>query len=229
MDEYNLVEFIIDESQSHIRIDKALMACEHIASRSQALKLFVCATNVRSGQAKVFRQHEMSADAVMASACLPHIFKAVEIDGEAYWDGGFMGNPPIFPLINDTESQDIVLIQINPIEIENVPKTATEIRDSINNLSFNSSLMHEIRHINFIQKYLDTGLRSHPRLRNLYVHNIAPPKEFESLGVASKMNTNWKFLQKLRDMGRKQADAWLEQNYDKLGGASTCDMQMDEN
>lgn len=197
-----------------------------VLRKSELLKLFVCATNARTGRSKVFTNKEISADAVMASACLPFLFKAVEIDGEAYWDGGFMGNPPLYPLIDDTETEDILLVQINPVEIDKIPKTSTEIRDRMNDLSFNASLMHEMRHIRFIQKNIDKGLNSHPNLRNLYIHNIAPPnEEFQDLGVSSKMNTNWNFIQKLRQLGRRQAETWLEQNYDKIGHESTCDIE----
>jgi NTE family protein len=191
--------------------------------KTEVIKLFVCATNVRTSRAKIFHTQEISADAVMASACLPHLFKAVEIDGEAYWDGGFMGNPPIFPLIDDTETKDILLIQINPIKTEKIPTTAAEIRDRINAISFNSSLMHEMRRIRFVQRMLELGLNT-GKLRDLYVHCIYPEAEMNHLGVSSKINTDWDFLQKLRKLGRKKADEWLKTNYDQLGQASTCDI-----
>ncbi len=195
-----------------------------VLRKSEAVKLFVCATNVRTGRAKVFSGKEISCDAVMASACLPHIFKAVEIDGEAYWDGGFMGNPPIFPLIDDTETEDILLIQINPINIEHIPHTAAEIRDRINELSFNASLMHEMRRIRFVQRLLELGVND-GRLRNLHVHAINAESEMNKLGVTSKLNTDWDFIQRLRNIGRRKAEEWLAQNYDKIGEASTCDIR----
>jgi NTE family protein len=192
--------------------------------KTQAIKLFVCATNVRTARAKIFHTSEITADAVMASACLPQLFKAVEIDGEAYWDGGFMGNPPIFPLIDDTETEDILLIQINPINIKHIPKTATEIKDRINELSFNASLMHEMRRIKFVQRMLEAGVND-GLLRNLHVHCINAEEEMNNLGVSSKFNTDWDFIQKLRKLGRKVAEAWLDINYDKIGEESTCDIQ----
>jgi len=192
--------------------------------KSTATKLFVCATNVRTGRAKIFNKEEISSKAVMASACIPHLFKAVEIDGEAYWDGGFMGNPPIFPLVDDTETEDILLIQINPILSDKIPKTAIEIRDRMNEISFNASLMHEMRKINFIQKNLHLGLKAHNKLRNLFIHKIAPSENMHKLGVSSKMNTDWKFLNKLRKQGREQADKWIKDNFDSLGERSTCDI-----
>lgn len=193
--------------------------------KTEVIKLFVCATNVRTARAKVFTKNEISADAVMASACLPHLFKAVEIDGEAYWDGGFMGNPPIFPLIDDTETEDILLIQINPINIPNIPKSAGEIRDRINTISFNASLMHEMRRIKFVQRLLELGLNTEGKLRDLHIHCIYPESEMNNLGAASKLNAEWSFLQKLRQLGRKKAEEWLATSYDKLGEESTCDIR----
>jgi NTE family protein len=191
--------------------------------KTEVIKLYVCATNVRTSRARVFSTNEISAKAVMASACLPHLFKAVEIDGEAYWDGGFMGNPPIFPLIDDTETEDILLIQINAINSSDIPKTATEIRDRINEISFNASLMHEMRRIRFVQRMLELGLNT-GNLRDLHIHCIFPEAEMKNLGVSSKLNTDWDFLQRLRKLGRKKADEWLSKNYDKIGQESTCDI-----
>ena len=192
---------------------------------TKVMKVFVCATNVRTARAKVFHTKEISADALMASACLPHLFKAVEIDGEAYWDGGFMGNPPIFPLIDDTETEDILLIQINPIKIAEIPKTASEIRDRLNEISFNASLMHEMRRIRFVQRLLELDMNRQTKLRDLYIHAIYPEEEMHKLGATSKMNTDWKFLQSLRQLGRKKAEEWLKINFEKLGNESTCDIK----
>jgi len=188
-------------------------------------KLFVCATNVLSGRAKVFTGEEISLKAVMASACLPFLFKAVEIDGEHYWDGGYMGNPPIFPLINDTETSDILLIQINPIKIHELPRTADEIRDRINTLSFNTSLMHEMRRVNLIQRLLQLGLDLDGKSRKLNIHHINPEELMAGMSVSSKLNADWKFLLRLRAYGRQAAEEWLTENYDKIGVHSTCDLK----
>lgn len=188
-------------------------------------KLFVCATNVRSGRAKVFAGEEISLRAVMASACLPFLFKAVEIDGEYYWDGGYMGNPPIFPLINDTETSDILLIQINPIRINELPRTADEIRDRINTLSFNTSLMHEMRRVNLIQRLLQLGLDLDGKSRKLNIHHINPEELMAGMSVSSKLNADWKFLLRLRSYGRQAAEDWLKENYDKIGVTSTCSLK----
>lgn len=193
--------------------------------KNTAIKLFACATNVRTSRAKIFDMSEISVDAVLASACLPFLFKAVEIDGEHYWDGGYMGNPPIFPLIDGAESADILLVQINPIKIDKVPKSAEEIRDRINTLSFNSSLMHEMRRVNFVQKMLSDGYNMHGILRNLRIHNINPEVALGSLGASSKMNADWNFLQKLRQLGHAMATDWLRTNFDDIGINSTCDVK----
>ena len=187
-------------------------------------KLFVCATNVRRGRARVFSLPEISCRAVMASACIPYIFKAVHIDGEDYWDGGFMGNPPIFPLI-DAGCKDIMLVQINPINIDKTPTSSTEIRDRINELSFNSSLMLEMRRIEFIDRLLDAGVDLGPKFRKIFIHNINPEKEVQPLNLSSKLNARWDFLRQLRDIGRQKADEWLAENFSRIGKESTCDVR----
>ncbi len=188
-------------------------------------KLFVCATNVCTGRAKIFSGEEISLKAVMASACLPFLFKAVEIDGNYYWDGGYMGNPPIFPLINDTETSDILLIQINPIRIKEVPRTADEIRDRINTLSFNTSLMHEMRRVNLIQRLLQLGLNLDGKSRKINIHHINPEELMSEMSVSSKLNADWKFLLRLRAHGREAAEKWLSENYEKIGVESTCNVR----
>ena len=190
----------------------------------QVTKLFVCATNVRRGRARVFSLPEISCRAVMASACIPYIFKAVHIDGEDYWDGGFMGNPPIFPLI-DAGSKDIMLVQITPVNIDKTPTSSTEIRDRINELSFNSSLMLEMRRIEFIDRLLDAGVDLGPKFRKIFIHNINPEKEVQPLNLSSKLNARWDFLRQLRDIGRQKADEWLAENFSRIGKESTCDVR----
>ncbi|MCO6480902.1 MAG: patatin-like phospholipase family protein [Phaeodactylibacter sp.] len=187
-------------------------------------KLFVCATNVRRGRARVFSLPEITCRAVMASACIPYIYKAVHIDGEDYWDGGFMGNPPIFPLI-DAGCKDVMLVQINPINIDKTPTSSTEIRDRINELSFNSSLMLEMRRIDFVDRLLDAGVDLGPKFRKIYIHNINPEKEVQPLNLSSKLNARWDFLCQLRDVGRQKADEWLSENFERLGKESTCDVR----
>ena len=188
-------------------------------------KLFVCATNVRTGKIKVFQPDEISVDALLASACLPFMFPAVEVDGEHYWDGGFMGNPAIFPLIYHCKSSDIVIVQINPIGCSRLPKTGREILNRMNEISFNSSLMREMRALAFVTKLLQEGaIPNAGRLRRIHVHLIGDEEVMTELGVSSKLNAEWEFLSYLRDVGRLRANAWLKNNFDKLGVESSIDV-----
>jgi len=198
---------------------------EALAKSDCPLKLFLSATNVRTGKVKVFERHEVCADHTLASACLPFLFQAVEIEGEAYWDGGYMGNPALFPLIYNCESSDIVIVHINPLHREKLPRTAMEIMNRINEISFNSSLMREMRAISFVTRLIDEGKVSGNDLRRLYVHGISSEDEMTRVGVASKLNGDWGFLTHLRDIGRDCATAWLKANFDRIGQESTVDIR----
>jgi NTE family protein len=188
------------------------------------IQLFLCATNVRSGKVKVFGESELSADAVLASGCLPVLFKAVEIDGEAYWDGGYMGNPAIFPLIYRCGTPDIMVVHVNPIMREEVPVTAGEILNRINEISFNSSLMREMRAISFVTRLIDDGEVEMDRLKRLHIHAISAEERMRDLSVLSKLNADWDFLLDLKEVGRAHADAWLRENFDQIGRRSTIDI-----
>jgi NTE family protein len=198
---------------------------EALANSDCPVKLFLSATNVRTGKVKVFERHEVCADRTLASACLPFVFQAVEIDGEAYWDGGYMGNPALFPLIYNCESSDVVIVHINPLHREKLPRTAMEIMNRINEISFNSSLMREMRAISFVTRLIDEGKVNGNDLKRLYVHGISAEDEMTRLGVASKLNGDWGFLTHLRDIGRDCADAWLKTNFDRIGRESTVDIR----
>lgn len=198
---------------------------EELRKPTAPVRLFISATNVRTGKVKVFQRPEICADAVLASACLPFMFQAVEIDGEAYWDGGYMGNPAIFPLIYGCDSRDVVIVHINPLERPDVPQTARDILNRINEISFNSSLMREMRAINFVTDLIDTGQLCRPDLRRMLVHSISADEIMITLGVSSKLNADRDFLEWLRDHGRQCAEAWLAQNYDALGRRSTVDIR----
>ena len=193
--------------------------------RESKVRLFTCAANVKSGRIRVFECREMCIEAVLASACLPFMFQAVEVAGEHYWDGGYMGNPPIFPLIYNCTSQDVVLIMVNPIVIDAVPKTAQAIFDRINTLSFNSSLMREMRAINFVTKLVDAGFTDGGRLKRMFIHCVDAEEEMRKLGVSSKLNAQWDFLMYLHQLGRERAATFLEANYDKLGRESSTDLE----
>jgi NTE family protein len=189
-----------------------------------ALKLFLSATNVRTGKVKIFGNDEISADAVLASACLPFMFQAVSIKGEDYWDGGYMGNPAIFPLIYKCESRDIVVIHINPIERTETPTTARDILNRINEISFNSSLMREMRAIAFVTKMIDDGTIDEGKMKRMLIHAIEGQDFMRELGVSSKMNADWEFLTHLRDVGRERAEQWLGANFDAVNQSTTVDL-----
>jgi NTE family protein len=193
--------------------------------RQSAVKLFLSATNVRTGKVKVFGNDEVTADAVLASACLPFMFQAVSINGESYWDGGYMGNPAIFPLIYKCESRDIVILHINPIERMETPTTARDILNRINEISFNSSLMREMRAIAFVTKMIDDGIIEEGRMKRMLIHAIEAQDFMRELGVSSKLNADWEFLTHLRDVGRERAERWLETNFDALNQRTSVDLR----
>jgi NTE family protein len=193
--------------------------------REKKVQLFICASNVMTGRIRVFDQHNVTVDAVLASACLPFMFQAVEIDGQFYWDGGYMGNPPLYPLIYNTQTHDILIIQLNPINIPEVPQTAQAILDRINTLSFNSSLMREMRAIHFVTKLIDGGFDDQGRLKRVFIHTIDAEDHMNKLGVSSKLNADWEFLMSLHDYGRQQAEAFLSEHYDQIGKESSTDVE----
>ncbi|MGH6931552.1 MAG: patatin-like phospholipase family protein [Dongiaceae bacterium] len=190
-----------------------------------ATKLFIAATNVKSGKVKVFETRDMSVDVLMASACLPYLFQAVEVDGEHYWDGGYMGNPAIFPLIYNCDSHDVVIVHINPIERDELPTTGRDILNRVNEISFNSSLMRELRAIQFVTDLIENGSIKENGLKKMHIHSIEAQDVMSGLGVSSKLNPNWEFLTYLRDVGRERAERWLDGQYDNIGRASTCDIR----
>ena len=191
------------------------------------VKLFLSATNVRTGKVKVFEKAELCADAVLASACLPFLFHAVEIGGEAYWDGGYMGNPAIFPLIYGCESRDVVVVHINPTMRPDVPRTARDILNRVNEISFNSSLMREMRAIQFVTDLIDQGRVADGKLKRMLVHAIAADEVMGQLGANSKLNADASFLRYMRDAGRRCAATWLEERWDDVGERSSVDIRGD--
>jgi len=196
--------------------------------RCDCVDLFVSATNVRTGQVRVFRNEEITPEVVLASACLPDLFQAVEIDGEHYWDGGYMGNPSLFPLFYYTKSRDIVIVHINPLRREKIPKTAAEIENRLNEITFNASLLKELRAIAFVVKLLEEQwLRDERRgeLKHVLVHSIRADEALKDLGVATKFVSDWAFLTDLRDRGRETAARWLEENYEHIGMRSSVDLR----
>ncbi|WP_170388089.1 patatin-like phospholipase family protein [Ruegeria atlantica] len=186
--------------------------------------VFVSATNVETGRVKVFERDEINVDSTMASACLPYLFQAVEIDGVPYWDGGYMGNPPLFPFFHGSPSNDILIIQINPIKRHGTPKRANEIQNRINEITFNSALLHELRAIDFVRRLLDAGQLDETRYKRMNVHIIELCPEVAKLDASSKLNAEWSFLQYLRDTGRRVTESWLDTHFDDLGTKSSANI-----
>jgi NTE family protein len=186
---------------------------------------FVCATNVLNGRLRVFERRELSAAAVMASACLPQLFQAVEVDGQHYWDGGFSGNPPIFPLIYMGGCQDIIIVQLNPINIPEVPRDMRGIMDRINTLAFNSSLMREMRMIRFVTELIDRGDLDGARYTRLFIHTIDAEAELAAFDPASKLNADRAFLDHLFALGAARAEAFLAAHWDTIGVRSSTDVE----
>lgn len=193
--------------------------------RCRSMRLYVSATNVRTNQLRVFTGEELSADALLASACLPQLHQAVEVEGEHYWDGGFTGNPVLEPLVSECESPDIVIVQINPQLRSTLPRTASEIMDRINEITFNATLMREIRAIADVTRLIEAGEVTDPRYQRTWFHLVAADESLEGLGVRSKLNAEWTFITHLRDAGRERAGAWLENHFEDLGRRSSLDLE----
>lgn len=191
----------------------------------KGVKLFLGATNVLNGKVRVFNTAEITADTVLASACLPYMFQAVEIEGVPYWDGGFMGNPVLFPFFENTKSNDILLVQINPIERKETPKSARNILNRANEITFNSSLLREFRAIEFVSRLIDEGKLSEPEYSKILLHRIALEDEDALLSASSKSNAEWRFLTHLRDKGREAALIWMEENTEHVGQKATIDLR----
>ncbi len=192
--------------------------------------LFICATRVRNGKIKVFSGSEISPDALLASACLPNIFQAVEIDDdetgrrEAFWDGGYTGNPALFPLFGPDLPDDIVVVNINPLEREGIPVTAQQIQNRINEISFNSSLLRELRAIEFVQRLLDDGTLPPGRMSRVRVHMIADDDLMGKLSAATKLVPNAAVIGTLRDAGYAAAELFLERHRGDIGARSSVDL-----
>jgi NTE family protein len=187
------------------------------------IKLFVTATNVRTGRGRVFRNAEITTEVLLASACLPTMFRAVEIDGEAYWDGGYTGNPTITPLVRETDAHDSILVQINPRERRDTPRTAADILNRLNEISFNSPLMKELRMIAVLRQVADPGTGEGARWAQMRTHRIMTDM-LAQFGASSKLNAEWKFLAMLRAEGRRAASKFLDESGRALGKRSTTDL-----
>ena len=196
--------------------------------RCRQPKLFLAATNVETGKARIFETAEVTADVVMASSCLPFLFQAVEIDGQHYWDGGYMGNPVLYPLFYHTDSRDVVVIHINPIARQGVPKMAHEIENRLNEITFNASLIKELRAIAFVQKLVSEGWLKPDfsgKLKNVLMHSVRADKALADLSATSKFSVDRRFLQDLFRRGRNAGKEWLDAHYRDLGRRSSVDLR----
>ena len=200
-----------------------LVDFESLRERSD-INLFVAATNVRTCKLKVFRTPEITVDSLLASACLPMLFRAVEIKGESYWDGGYLANPAISPLVHECECKDVVIVQVNPMNRAEVPSTAREILNRLNEISFNSSLMREMSGINTLSRLIDRGEVTNKAFSSVKFHMIEAEDAMSDLGSSSKFNADWKFLTYLHKLGIDAADRWLVDNFESIGERSTLDM-----
>jgi NTE family protein len=195
---------------------------------SGGLKLFISATNVFTGRLRIFPREKVTAEVIMASACLPMVFQAVEIDGIPYWDGGYMGNPAIFPFFRTTDADDVVIVAINPVERRMTPRTQAEILNRIDEITFNSSLIAEYRAIDFVTRLIDQGKLARGQgpgeYRRINVHRIALESAFKELTADTKLDSDFAFFELLRDGGQRAGRDFLSKHFDDLGVRSTVDL-----
>jgi NTE family protein len=210
---YNPIRSILEDSIDFAHLNEA------------PIKLFITATNVHTGRGRIFRNREITADVLLASACLPTLFQAIEIDGEPYWDGGYAGNPTISPLVRESEAYDVILVQINPRERRDTPRSAGDILDRLNEISFNSPLMKELRMIALLRQAADPGTGEGYRWARMRTHCILTDKLAE-FGVSSKLNAERRFLRVLKEEGRKSAEDFLRSHGEDIGKRSTADLDV---
>ena len=192
--------------------------------RRSPIRLFITATNVRTGRGRVFRNADLTPEVLLASACLPTMFQAVEIDGESYWDGGYSGNPTITPLVRECASRDTLLVQVNPIERDGTPRSAREILNRLNEVSFNATLLKELRMIALLRQVANPGNTEGAQWAEMRIHRISS-EIMVDLGYSSKLNAEWAFLSMLKDEGRRAAELFLDTHGDDLGHRSSLDLE----
>jgi NTE family protein len=195
-----------------------LRACDTV-------KLFISATNVETGKIRIFQREEITARHVMASACLPTLFRTVVIDGEPYWDGGYMGNPALYPLFYGLETSDILLVQINPIRRKGIPETARDIQLRLNEITFNATLLREFRAVEFVARNVEQGVLPSERYKRINMHRIEPGDIFHAEDANGKLDSGWDGLRRWRDAGRKAAKAFLAEHFDQIGVKGSFDLR----
>lgn len=189
------------------------------------IKVFITATHVRTGKPRIFTTEEMTLDMVMASTCLPFLYKTVEVNGEPYWDGGYSGNPALFPLFYKASCRDILLVQINPMYVEDVPTGATQILDRVNEISFNASLLREMRAVEFVGRLVSEGTLKEGNYKKMHIHMIEAQDVMASMDYSSKLNADWDFLQHLQEIGRQSSADWLKSHLHCVGERSSIDLR----
>lgn len=205
--------------------DELEAAVDFARLRTADVKLFIAATSVWSGKIRVFGTQELTAAHVMASACLPTLFRAVEIDGEPFWDGGYSGNPPLYPIFYAACSDDVLLVQVNPTERRETPRTAAEIQNRLTEINFNSGLLRELRIIAFVSRLIDDGKLSPEEYKRVLMHRIDGDGFLDRFAASSRLNPDWDMFVQLRDLGRSAAETWLARNYDSVGRKSSLDLK----
>jgi NTE family protein len=211
------------------RVVEQLLDYDNVCA-AQGPKLFISATNVRTGKGRVFSGDEITPEVILASACLPTLFRALEIEDpktgriEAYWDGGYAGNPTLYPLFYRTRSQDILIVHINPIHREELPHTAQEIINRINEISFNGSLLRELRAVAFVNRLIRDGTIPEDKMKENFIHSIRDDALMVQLGIASKMTPNRTLLLQLKDAGRAAMDTFLRRHWNDIGSRSSIDL-----
>lgn len=210
---YNPLEEVI---KKHIDFDKV--------NKCNKVKLFIAATNVKTGRVKIFEREQLTLDKLLASACIPTMFHAVEVDGEYFWDGGFSGNPPLFPFFGSDTCSDVVVVQINPQVKHDVPKTSSEINNRINEITFNQSLLKEFKFIDFVDRIIQEIPEAKSKYKKLNLHSISDDVNLPRLGASSKLNAESDFIKYLFDLGQKSAEKWDLENFGQVGKNSTIDL-----
>ena len=199
------------------------------ALRADARPIYIAATNVQNGRLHIFPHEKISAEAVMASACLPAVFQAVEIDGVAYWDGGYLGNPVLYPFFRSTASEDVLIVQINPLVRKKTPRSTRGIMGRVNEITFNSALMAELRAIEFVNRLIDQGRLPHGtgpnQYRRINVHRVVLEGLGERFSSASKLRNDYESFTLLRKLGQRAARRFLDAHYADIGQRSSVDLQ----